>query len=155
MKKSKFIYCLFVFFIISNGKAQSYEYKLSQLLDSALQNHYLLQANEKNTMIKLADIEILKTNYLPRISTSLNFSYWKFLLPNKQRLLGETLKDMYTDITFYQTIYDWGENRERKAIIQDEIELNNEIRRQMKNTVIWGISNIYFEALKIKAKIAA
>jgi len=154
MNNSKFIYCLLVFFIISNVKAQSNEYKLSQLLDSALQKNYLLQANERNTKIKLADIEILKTKYLPRISTSLNFSYWKFLLPNKQRLLGETLTDMYTDITFYQTIYDWGKNRERKAITQDEIELNDEIRRQIKNTVIWGISSLFFEALKTKTEIA-
>ncbi len=155
MYKSIIIYSLLIFFIIFIEEAQSNEYKLTQLLDSALQNNYLLQANEKNTQIKLSEIEILKTNYQPRISTSLSFSYWKFLLPNKQRLLGETLTDMYTDVTVYQTIYDWGKNKERKAIVKDEIELNDEIRRQIKNTVIWGVSDTYFEALKAKSEIAA
>lgn len=155
MYKSIFIYSILIFFIIFIEESQSNEYQLTQLLDSALQNNYLLQANEKNTQIKLAEIEILKTNYQPRISTSLGFSYWKFLLPNKQKLLGETLTDMYTDITIYQTIYDWGENKERKAMVKDEIELNDEILRQIKNTVIWGVSSVYFEALKSKAEITA
>ncbi len=155
MYKSIIIYSLLILFIVFIEEAQSNEYRLTQLLDSALQNNYLLQANEKNTQIKLSEIEILKTNYQPRISASLGFSYWKFLLPNKQRLLGESLTDMYTDITVYQTIYDWGENKERKAIVKDEIELNDEIRRQIKNTVIWGVSDAYFEALKAKSEIDA
>ena len=69
-------------------------YNLEQFLDSALQNNYLLKSTEKNKLIKQSEIEILQTNYLPRVSTSASFSYWKFLLPNKQRLLGDALTDM-------------------------------------------------------------
>ncbi|MFO7756479.1 MAG: hypothetical protein R6V34_10895, partial [Bacteroidales bacterium] len=64
------------------------EYTLTQLLDSALQSNRLLKANKKNTVIKQAEIDILRKNYQPTISTSASISTWKFLLPNKQRLLG-------------------------------------------------------------------
>lgn len=72
---------------------------LTQLLDSAVQGNYLLQSNEKQTAIKLAEIEILKTNYQPHIAASANLSYWKWLMPNKAKLLGNTLTDVYTDIS--------------------------------------------------------
>ncbi|MFO7851918.1 MAG: TolC family protein [Bacteroidales bacterium] len=128
---------------------------LHQLIDSALFKHYLLQANKKNLAIKEAEIEILKTNYQPRISTSATFSYWKFLMPNKQRVLGNTLSDVYTDISFQQTIYDWGENRARKAVAENEILLNDEIYRQIKNTIIWGVADAYFETLKADSEVEA
>jgi len=128
---------------------------LSQLLDSALQNNYLLQANQKNTLIKQAEIEILKTNYQPKISMSASFSYWKFLLPNKQKTLGDALTDVYTDVSIYQTIYDWGENKAKKSVVEDEIKVNDEIQRQIRNTIIWGVSDAYFETLKAESEIAA
>ena len=128
---------------------------LTQLLDSALQNNYLLKANDKNTLIKQSEIEILKTNYQPKINTSASFSYWKFLLPNKQKLLGDALTDMYTDVTVYQTIYDWGENKVKKSVVEDEILVNDEVRRQIRNTIIWGVSDAYFEAFKAESEIAA
>lgn len=127
---------------------------LSQLLDSALQNNYLLKANQKNTLIKQAEIEIIKTNYQPKISTSASFSYWKFLLPNKQRTLGDALTDVYTDVSVYQTIYDWGENKAKKSVVEDEIKVNDEIQRQIRNTIIWGVSNAYFEAIKAETEIS-
>ncbi|MFW5830899.1 MAG: TolC family protein [Prolixibacteraceae bacterium] len=127
----------------------------TQLLDSALQNNYLLDANEKNKLIKEAEIEILQTNYQPQISTSLTASFWKFLLPNKQRLLGNSLTDVYTDITFQQTLYDWGEQDIKKSAIEQEIVLNDDIRRQIRNTIIWGVSDTYFEVLKARAEVDA
>jgi len=127
---------------------------LTQLLDSAVQRNYLLQANEKNIAIKQAEIEILKTNYQPRISTSATASFWKFLLPNKEKLLGNTLTDVYTDITAYQTIYDWGENKVKTSVVKDEILLNDDVRRQIRNTIIWGVSDAYFEALKAESEVS-
>lgn len=126
-----------------------------QLLDSALQNNYLLQANEKTTLIKEAEIEILRTNYQPQINTSMSASFWKFLLPNKERLLGNKLTDVYTDITFQQTLYDWGEQDIKKSAIEQEIVLNDDIRRQIRNTIIWGVSDTYFEVLKARAEVDA
>jgi len=124
---------------------------LTQLIDSALQNNYLLQSNEKQTAIKQAEIEILKTNYQPRIAASANFSYWKWLMPNKAKILGNTLTDVYTDITVYQTIYDWGQTKIQKQSVEDEIQINSEVRRQIKTTILWGVTDAYFETLKAGA----
>lgn len=158
MQKKYFLFFLSIIISIplcSKLQAQEEQPSLSlnQLIDSALYNHYLLQANKKNVAIKEAEIEILKTNYQPRISTSATFSYWKFLMPNKQRVLGNTLSDVYTDVSFQQTIYDWGENRARKALAENEILLNDEIYRQIKNTIIWGVADAYFETLKAGSEV--
>ncbi|MBN2818786.1 MAG: TolC family protein [Bacteroidales bacterium] len=154
----KLIYSLLITYLLTApsqlfAQNSNQEYRLEQLLDSALQNNYLLQANDKNTLIKQAEIELLKTNYQPKISTSASFSYWKFLLPNKQKLLGDALTDMYTDISFYQTLYDWGENKVKKSVVEDEIRLNDEVRRQIRNTIILGVTDAYFEALIAETEI--
>jgi outer membrane protein len=128
---------------------------LPQLLDSALQNNYLLKANEKNTFIKQAEIEILKTNYQPTISTSASISTWKFLLPNKQRVLGNALTDVYTDISVRQTIYDGGENNTKKSMVEEEILLNDVVYKQIQNTIIWGVSDVFFEMLKAEREVEA
>lgn len=127
---------------------------LTQLLDSAVQRNYLLQSNEKQTAIKQAEIEILKVNYQPRISASANYSYWKWLMPNKAKILGNTLTDVYTDFSAYQTIYDWGQTKMQKQSVEDEILLNGDVRRQIKSTIVWGITDVYFETLKSAAEIA-
>jgi len=127
---------------------------LNQLLDSAVQRNYLLQSNEKQTAIKLAEIEILKINYQPRVAASASFSYWNWLMPNKQKLLGDANTDMYTDMTAYQTIYDWGKTKIQKQSVEDEIQLNGEVRRQIRSTIIWGVTDTYFEVLKAASEIA-
>jgi len=153
-----FLFIIFLSLTLSvNLLAQEVQTQLSlyQLLDSALHNNYLLQANQKNVFIKQAEIEVLKTNYQPKISTSASFSHWKFLLPNKQKTLGDALTDVYTDVSIYQTIYDWGENKVKKSVIEEEIKVNDEIQRQIRNTIIWGVSDAYFEILKTESEIAA
>lgn len=138
---------------VSNLFGQVQQYNLNQLLDSALQNNYMLKSASKNKLIKQSEIEILQTNYLPKVSASASFSYWKFLLPNKERLLGGTLTDMYTDVSFYQPIYDFGQTKANKSIVEDEILLNDEIIRQIRQTIIWGVSNAYFEILIAESEI--
>jgi len=127
---------------------------LTQLLDSAIRHNYILQSNENQTAIKQAEIEILKTNYQPRIAASANLSYWKWLMPNKAKILGNTQTDVYTDISIYQTIYDWGQTKIQKQSVEDEIQLNGEVRRQIRSTIIWGVTDAYFETLKAGSEIA-
>lgn len=149
----KYIF-LFVFAIIANS-AFAQNFTLNQLLDSALQNNYLLQSKKLNTNIKQTEIEKLKINYLPIVGTSASFSYWNFLLPNKERLLGDNKTDFYNDITVYQTIYDFGQTKAEKAKIEQEILLNDEIQRQIRLTVIYGVANAYFSALSSELEIQA
>lgn len=129
-------------------------FPLNELIDNALENNYLLQSNKKNTLIKEAEIERIKTQYQPNITTSASFSYWKFLMPNKERLLGGNLTDFYNDIAVEQTIYDWGANKTERKLVEDEIRLNDEIIRQLRHSIIYGVTDTYFEALKAKAEIA-
>ena len=126
---------------------------LKQLIDSALQRNYLLQANNKQMAVKQTQIELLRLTYQPTISSSLTASFWKFLLPNKQRLLGNSLTDVYTDISVYQTIYDWGENKVKKAAVGEEVMISREIERQLRSTIIWGVTDSYFEMLKSESEI--
>jgi len=150
-------YSLLIVFLLIMGnlyaQENTVEFTLNQLLDSALQNNFTLKSAEKNKLIKNSEIEVLQTNYLPRVSASASFSYWKFLLPNKQKLLGDALTDMYTDVTFYQPLYDFGQTKVKKSMVEDEILLNDEIIRQMKQTIIWGVSNAYFEVLRAESEI--
>ena len=129
-------------------------FSLTQLIDNALQENYLLQANKKNTLIKEEEIEKIKTQYQPEITTSASFSYWKFLMPNKERLLGSGNRtDFYNDIIVEQTIYDWGLNETERSVVEEEIRLNDEIIRQIRHSIIYGVTDTYFEALKAKAEI--
>lgn len=140
-----------LFFISQQSIAQVYS--LNKLLDSALQKNHLLLSTEKNKLIKQSEIEILQTNYLPKVSTSASFSYWKFLTPNKQKFLGDALTDMYIDVSFYQPIYDFQQTKVKKGIAEEEILLNDEIIRQMRQTIIWGVANAYFEVLSAEKEI--
>lgn len=156
MMKIKLIpLCILSLIFISSvsGQDTAKTYNLGQLIDSALQNNYLIKANEKQAVVKQTDIELLRLTYQPRISTSATASVWKFLLPNKQRLLGNSLTDVYTDISVYQTIYEWGENKIRKSAVEDEIVLNEEIKRQLRSTIIWGVSDTYYEMLKAESEV--
>ncbi|MBN2762536.1 MAG: TolC family protein [Bacteroidales bacterium] len=130
-------------------------YSLRQLIDTALHRSYLLHANKKNTKIRQSEIEILKKNYQPVINTSASFSTWKFLMPNKQRVLGDALTDFYTDISIRQTIYDWGETKLRKEVVEDEILLNEAVSGQIRKTIMLGVADAFFEVLKAEAEVEA
>ncbi|MDZ7778002.1 MAG: TolC family protein [Bacteroidales bacterium] len=159
MNLIKKVFLIIVLIGISSGFLAAQQknpqgFPLNELIDNALENNYLLQANKKNTLIKEAEIERIKTQYQPKITTSASFSYWKFLMPNKERLLGGNRTDFYNDIAVEQTIYDWGANKTERKLVKDEIRLNDEIIRQLKHSIIYGVTDTYFEALKAKAEIA-
>lgn len=156
MTMNKAIFLIALLLITPGISAQVGEqpFSLTQLLDHALENNHLLEANKKNTLIKKEEIEEIKTRYQPRITTSASFSFWKFLMPNKERLLGGDRTDFYNDISVEQTIYDWGLNETERDVVQDEIRMNEEIVRQLRHTIIFGVTDTYFEALKARAEIA-
>ncbi len=156
MKNKTVRILVWIWIMTGSIAAQEHELtlNLSQLLDRSLQNNFLLQANQKNTLVKQAELEILQTNYLPTVSAGASFSYWKFLLPNKQKLLGDGLTDMYSEVYVHQSVYDWGETRVRKSVVDDEIRLNEVVYRQIRNTIIWGVTDAYFARLKAESEIA-
>lgn len=151
----KLLFILLIWLPVGLLRAQEVNqiFTLDELIGSALGNNFLLKATDKERLIKASEIEILKTNYQPKVTTGASFSYWKFLLPNKQRLLGDALTDMYTDVTVHQTLYDWGESRSKQEVVDREIRVNDEVSRQIRNTIIWGVSDSWFEALKAESEI--
>lgn len=152
MKITKTFIVLFsLTFWVNFGFSQNLS--LNQLLDSALENNYLLQSNKINSSIKQTDIEKLKINFLPVIGTSATFSYWNFLLPNKERVLGDNKTDFYNDITLYQKLYDFGATKTEKSRVVDEILLNDEVQRQIRQSIIYGVGNAYFAALSSEMEI--
>ncbi|MDZ7615040.1 MAG: TolC family protein [Flavobacteriaceae bacterium] len=46
-----------------------------------------------------------------------------------------------------KTIYDFGQNTLEKSMVDQEIMLNDEVVREIKQTIILGVTNAYFETL--------
>jgi len=134
---------------------QKQVYDLNMLIDSAIANNYNLKAELLNDSISYTEIEVLAKNYQPKISTIGTFSYWDWLMPNKAKLLGgEVNTDMYIMLTASQLIYDWGVNNQKKELQMADVSINREFIRQLKQNIIWVVSQAYFDALKAKKYIA-
>lgn len=151
--KTTLVLALVLQFFCNTVNAQtSTQYTLERLLKYAIENNHLLKATKKNQLLSHSDLEILKTTFLPEISLSANFSYWSWLQPNKKNILGGGNSDMYTEIAVYQTIYDWGENKVKKLMVNNDILLNAETERQIRHSIIFGVSKVYIELLKVKTQ---
>lgn len=66
-----------LFFIHQSIMAQTYD--LNHLLDSALQNNYLIQSTEKNKIIKQSEIEILQTSCDGTFTAYSHYGYQQFI----------------------------------------------------------------------------
>jgi hypothetical protein len=68
-------------------------------------------------------------------------------------MLGSGNTDMYIEISAYQLLYDWGENKQRKLVEYANISINQELRRQIKQTISITITQSYLNVLKQSNKI--
>lgn len=154
MISKKYYLLLLIVVCVGNTYSQGVKHELSlkQMIDTALSNNNNLKSVEKNGMLQKADLEILRTEYLPMVRMSALFSYWDWLTPNKKRLIGNSSTDMYTKFSVVQKIYDWGERKLKKSVVGENIKLNNEVKRKIRSTIIYGVSNTFLELLKIKAE---
>ncbi|TKG95126.1 TolC family protein [Puteibacter caeruleilacunae] len=154
MSRKLHLLLIFLCFSALSTFAQNKDSKvtLKQLLDSALQSNHLLQAHKNEKQINQSEIELLKATYLPKIGTYASFSYWDWLMPNKKRILGSGSTDMYTELSAYQRVYDWGVTKTKQSVIENTIALNAETEREIRHSIIWGVNNAYIELLKSKAQ---
>ena len=156
----KIIFIILIIYLVLPGYmiAQNLErqiYTLNQLLDSAVANNFNIKSTLLNNDISYAKIDALAKNYQPEISASSNFSYYDWLMPSKAKILGGDVNtDMLVQITASQLIYDWGLNKQKKQLEQSDISINEQFTRQLKQNIIWIVSQSYFDALKIKKTIA-
>ena len=134
--------------LIDLSYAQLKQYSLSELVNIAFQNNPQLRANDKNIEASLKQIDYLDKNYQPQIFFDLNISRWKYLLPNKQKLLGNSLNDVYADFRISQLIYDWEKNSLQKDYADKSTDLDRNFGRKLKQAISFSITKSYLELLK-------
>lgn len=130
-------------------------YTLNTLTDLALINNFNLKANQLNDSLSYAEIAALAKNDLPIITATGSYSYYDWLMPSKEKLLGGDVNtDVLIQIAAYQTIYDWNRNKQNKQLQLSDVSINQEFTKQLKSTIIYSITQTYLEALKAQKKVA-
>ena len=124
------------------------EYNLMELINMAFQNNPQLKANEKNIQAGLKQIDYLDKDYLPQIFFDLNLSRWDWVMPNKQKYLGNSLNDFYADFRVNQLIYDWNKNSIQKDYADKSVDIDRSYTRKLRQTFSFSIAKSYLELLK-------
>lgn len=124
------------------------QYGLSELVNIAFQNNPQLKANEKNIQAGLKQIDYLDKDYLPQIFFDLSISRWDWVMPNKQKYLGNSLNDFYADFRVNQLIYDWGKNTIQKDYADKSVDIDRNFTRKLRQTFSYSIAKSYLELLK-------
>ena len=154
--KSKLILFEFILLLLISSKAFAQTdkiYKLEELVNIAFQNNPQLRANDKNIEASLKQIDYLAKDYQPQIFFDLNISRWKYLLPNKQKLLGNSLNDIYADFRINQLIYDWDKNSLQKEYVDESVNIDKNFGRKLRQAFSYSIAKSYLELLKAKRTV--
>lgn len=141
---------LILFNHLSFAQTIDKEYSLAELINSAYQNNPQLKANSKNIQAGMKQIDYLEKDYLPQIFFDMNISRWEWLQPNKQKLLGNSLNDIYADLRINQLIYDWDKIKMQKEYSYQSLNIDRTFTRKLKQTFSFAISKYYLEFLKAK-----
>jgi outer membrane protein len=134
--------------------AQTKEYSLNELVNIAFQNNPQLKANEKNIQAGMKQIDYLNKEYLPQIFFDLNFSRWDWVMPNKQKYVGNSLYDFYADLRVNQLIYDWNKNSIQKDYANKSFDIDRNFTRKLKQAFSYSIAKSYLELSKAKRTVA-
>lgn len=129
------------------------QYGLNELILIAYQNNPQLKANDKNIQAGMMQFEYLDNENLPQIYFDVNISRWKYLLPNKQKLLGNSLNDMYADLRINQLIYDWDKNSIQKEYADKSVDIDRSFGRKLRQAFSYSIAKNYLELLKAKRAV--
>jgi outer membrane protein TolC len=129
------------------------EYTIEKLVNIAVQNNPQIKANEKNIQAGLKQIDYLNKDYQPQIFFDLNFSRWDWVMSNKQKLLGNSLYDLYSDFRVNKLIYDWGKNNIQKEYANKSVDIDRNLTRKLKQAISYSIAKNYLELLKAKRTV--
>lgn len=146
-------FLIIILLLVNTTFSQTKEYSLNELVNIAFQNNPQLKANEKNIQAGLKQIDYLDKDYLPQIFFDFNISRWKYLLPNKQKLLGNSLNDIYADFRINQLIYDWSKNSLQKDYADKTVDIDRNFTRKLKQAFTFSIAKNYLELLKAKRTV--
>ncbi len=133
--------------------AQTIEYGLDELVNIAFQNNPQLKANDKNIQAGLKQIDYLNKDYQPQIFFDLNFSRWDWVMPNKQKYLGNSLNDLYSDFRISQLVYDWNKNSLQKEYVDEATNVDRSFGRKLRLIISYSIAKNYLELLKAKRTV--
>jgi len=150
MKRIAFILVvwLLVFCTTALAQEQGTTASLDQLIEVALENNYLLRAAENRIAANEADVKFIRKNLLPEAGISVNASYWKWLMPNKQKLLGSQLSDVYAELALKQMLFDGGKNRSQTQIARFAVLGSQEARRSLRQAIIYNVAYSWLELHK-------
>ena len=150
MKRIAFILVvwLLVFCTTALAQEQVATASLDHLIEVALENNYLLRAAENRIAANEADIKFIRKNFLPEADISVNASYWKWLMPNKQKLLGSQLSDVYAELALKQMLFDGGKNRSQTEIARFAVLGSQEARRSLRQAIIYNVAYSWLELHK-------
>lgn len=137
--------------IFSQGAEK--EYTLNEIVTMAFQNNPQLKANEKNIQAGMKQIDYLDKEYQPQMFFDLNISRWKYLLPNKQKLLGNSLNDIYADFRINQLIYDWEKISIQKEYVDESVNIDKNFGRKLRQAFSYSIAKSYLELLKAERTV--
>ena len=129
------------------------EYTINELVNIASQNNPQLKANEKTIQAGLKQIDYLDKDYLPQIFFDLNISRWDWVMPNKQKYLGNSLNDLYAAFRVNQLIYDWSKNSLQKDYADKFVNLDRNFTRKLRQAFSFSIAKSYLALLKAKRTV--
>ena len=129
------------------------EYTINELVNIASQNNPQLKANEKTIQAGLKQIDYLDKDYLPQIFFDLNISRWDWVMPNKQKYLGNSLNDLYAAFRVNQLIYDWNKNSLQKDYADKSVNLDRNFTRKLQQAFSFSIAKSYLALLKAKRTV--
>lgn len=129
------------------------QYNLNELVNIAFQNNPQLKANEKTIQAGLKQIDYLDKDYLPQIFFDLNISRWDWVMPNKQKYLGNSLNDLYAAFRVNQLIYDWDKNSLQKEYADKSVDVDRNFTRKLRQAFSYSITKSYLELLKAKRTV--
>ncbi|MFA3781587.1 TolC family protein [Melioribacteraceae bacterium 4301-Me] len=150
----KVIYFLIITLILGGSAfSQTKQYNLNELVNIAFQNNPQLKANEKTIQAGLKQIDYLDKDYLPQIFFDLNISRWDWVMPNKQKYLGNSLNDLYAAFRVNQLIYDWNKNSLQKEYADKSTDVDRNFTRKLRQAFSYSITKSYLELLKAKRTV--
>ncbi|MFI3293493.1 MAG: TolC family protein [Rikenellaceae bacterium] len=122
-------------------------YSLRELIDSAIENNFEINANRLNDEMTLNDVQQIARKWQPEFNTGATYSYWSWLQPSKEKMLGGGNTDMLIEVSAYQLLYDWGANKQERALSMSNISINEQLRRQIKHNIALAVTLAYLEVL--------
>jgi len=145
---------LLVFLLTSAQFFAQNKITLTQAVEFALKTQPQLKSSGYNIKNLEKQLDIIGYDNLPQVGLGLNVSQWKWLAPNKAKVLGNSLTDIYTEFRASQLIYNGGKVSLQSDLAENNVNYEKLNYDALEQKVILNVSKAYFEVLKAKRVIS-